>query len=160
MWAKTSNFELDAQVPLLIVPPRTRQAGVRTFALAELLDLYPTLTELCGLPRPAGVEGVSLVPVLKDPKAAVKRGAFTQHPRPAYYKGQPETMGVSVRTDRVRYTEWRDFKSGKIVARELYDHLRDPKETANVVGQPPDQRALDEATALLRGQFPIQSYLR
>jgi len=68
LWAKTSNFELDARVPLLIAAPGMAQ-GTRTDSLVELLDLYPTLTELCGLPLPQGVEGASLVPVLKNPRA-------------------------------------------------------------------------------------------
>ena len=158
LWCKTSNFELDARVPLIIARPKARPQGVKTDALAELLDLYPTLIELCGLPMPRGLEGVSLVPVLKDPTVLVKGAAFTQHPRPAYYKGEPQTMGVSVRTARYRYTEWRDFVTGRAVARELYDHASDPDENRNVIDSPPDQVALEEALGLLMRTFPRKSY--
>lgn len=132
LWAKTSNFELDAGVPLIIATPGMAQPGVKTDALAELLDLYPTLADVCGLPKPDGVEGVSLLPVLNDPKSTVRDAAATQHPRPAYFQGEPEVMGRSIRTAKYRYTEWRKFKTGELVAAELYDHDTDPRETVNV----------------------------
>jgi iduronate 2-sulfatase len=143
LWAKTSNFELDARVPLIIATPKTKTAGKTTESLAELMDLYPTLVELCGLPKVKGLEGVSLVPVLSSHRKSVRAAALTQHPRPAYYQGAPEAMGYSVRTDRFRYTEWRDWASGQIIARELYDHRLDPHETRNIAGDP--RRARDVA---------------
>ena len=158
LWAKTSNFELDARVPLIVAAPGLR-GGVRTKALAELLDLYPTLTELAGLPRPAGVDGVSLVPVLQDPAAAVRTAALTQHPRPAYYKGAPEAMGYSLRTGRHRYVEWRDWTNGAVVARELYDHGADPAETRNVAGDPVNAAAVAGAAELLKTFKPVAGTL-
>jgi iduronate 2-sulfatase len=158
LWCKTSNFELDARVPLVVAPPKCQQAGKKADAPVELLDLYPTLVELCGLPQPQDLEGTSLVPMLKDPKASAKLAAFTQHPRPAYYEGCPEAMGVSVRTVRFRYTEWRDFATGEVLAREVYDHMTDPHETRNVVDAPPDAAALDEARRLLEKTFPRRGY--
>ena len=82
------------------------------------------------------VEGVSLVPLLNNPGGSVKPVALTQIPRPAYPRGKPpDTMGYSIRSTRYRYTEWRDFKTGVVTARELYDHDQDPLETANVAGR-------------------------
>jgi iduronate 2-sulfatase len=100
----------------------------------ELLDLYPTLADLCELVPPENVEGTSLVPILDDAQAMVKDAALTQHPRPAYAaKGQaPEVMGYSIRSDRFRYTEWRRVNGSEIVAQELYDHATDPRETVNL----------------------------
>ena len=151
-------FELGARVPLLISTPDLKQRGARAAAPVELIDLFPTLAELCGLPAPAGLEGRSLVPVLADATAAVKPGAFTQHPRPEYYdrtpSGVPETMGYSVRTPKVRYTEWRKWDTGEVTARELYDHTTDPGETQNAVADPPDPAALDEAMKTLHAEFP------
>ncbi len=158
LWCKTSNFELDARVPLIIAAPHAKHRGVKTDALVELLDLYPTLVDLCGLPAVKGLEGVSLKPVLDDPTAAVKPAAFTQHPRPAYYKGEPEAMGCSVRTSGYRYTEWRGFRTGRVMARELYDHKTDPRETRNMVETTPDAASLQEAAELLRGVFPRAGY--
>jgi iduronate 2-sulfatase len=153
LWGKTSNFERDAHVPLVIAPPRPAHAGKSTDALVELLDLFPTLADLCGLPTPPGLAGASLRPVLDNPAASVKPAALTQHPRPAYYdrtpSGVPEAMGYSVRTDRVRYTEWRAWATGAVVARELYDHARDPAEMTNVIDRPPDPAALEAAQAHL-----------
>jgi iduronate 2-sulfatase len=158
LWGKTSNFELDARVPFFIATPDGKNAGRRTDSLAELLDLFPTLVELCHLPKPPGLEGANLAPVLRDPAARVKPAAFTQHPRPAYYDREPEktplAMGCSVRTALVRYTEWRDWKTGEVVARELYDAKRDSAETRNVVGLSGLAAAQREAESLLRRQFP------
>lgn len=158
LWAKTSCFELDARVPLLIVPPKHPRAGAKSDALVELLDLYPTLTDLCGLPSPAGLEGTSLRQVLADTTATVKPAAFTQHPRPAYYdrtdKGVPDAMGYSVRTAQARYTEWRDWQTGKLLAAELYDHADDPHELANLADSPAAGKQRAQAQRLLHRQFP------
>jgi iduronate 2-sulfatase len=158
LWAKTSNFELDARVPMFLAAPGRSSGSVRTDALVELVDLFPTLVELCGLPDPGELEGVSLAGLLRDPGTAVKPAAFSQFPRPAYYDREPtpipRAMGYSVRTARVRYTEWRDWTTGEVVARELYDARRDPGETRNAVDAPDLAAAQREAANLLRSQFP------
>lgn len=130
LWCKTSCFELDARVPLIISAPGF-PGGQVSDSMVELVDLYPTLAELCGLPS-AATEGKSLLPILEDPQVEVKDFAMTQHPRPAYYKGQPEVMGYSLRSSRFRYTEWRDWISGEAVAKELYDHEVDGDEMRNL----------------------------
>lgn len=159
LWGKTSNFEYDAHVPLLIANTDRKHGGAKTKALAELLDLFPTLVELCGLPTPNGLEGKSLAPVLADPTKSVKPAAFTQHPRPAYFdrepSKQPKAMGCSVRTDAVRYTEWRDWRTGEVIARELYDHDSDPAELRNAIDDSHLATARDEAEKLLKAQFPV-----
>lgn len=131
---KTTAFELDAHVPLILATGR-HTPGQRTDALVELLDLFPTLTELCALEAPSELEGVSLMPLLSDPSSNVKAVALTQTPRPNYPRGKlPKTMGYSVRSERFRYTEWRDFHTQEVKARELYDHTHDPQETVNLAG--------------------------
>jgi iduronate 2-sulfatase len=158
LWGKTSNFELDARVPCFVQVPGTANAGKRTSSLAELVDFFPTLVDLCHLPKPDGLEGVSLVPILKNPAQTILPAAFTQHPRPAYYdrepSGSPQVMGVSVRTSRVRYTEWRDWKSGEATARELYDDANDPHEMKNAIDAPALAGPQQEAEKLLSTQFP------
>jgi iduronate 2-sulfatase len=136
LWAKTSNFELDARVPLMIAAPGKSQAtgGKATGALVELLDLYPTLADLCGLQPPGDLGGKSLRPLLEGTAETVKHAALTQHTRPAYPSAEEplEAMGYSLRTERFRYVEWRSVEDGSIVAQELYDHQQDPRETVNL----------------------------
>jgi iduronate 2-sulfatase len=138
-WGKMTLFGWDARVPLIISAPGIGKGGVKTASLSELIDIFPTLTELCGLPAPPKLDGTSLVPVLKDGGATVKTAALTQHPRPALYWGGgpqalPQVMGYALSTDRWRYHEWRDFNTGAVVARELYDQKTDPLETVNMAG--------------------------
>ena len=151
LWAKTSNFELDARVPLIIAAPKL-PAGQRSKSLVELLDLYPTLVDLCGLPAPDYLEGRSLKPVLKEAEVTVKAAAFTWHPRPAYPPAgkDPDVMGYSMRSDRFRYTEWRKFGRDEIVARELYDHSKDPAETVNVANRPEFSQTMERLARLIR----------
>lgn len=135
LFGKLSNFELDAHVPLIMAVPAQARPGVTSRSLVELVDLYPTLADLCGLTPPQPLDGVSLRPVLDDPTKTVTDGALTQHPRPVT-EGRFETMGYSQRTDRFRYTEWRDWETGNVVARELYDQVNDPGETVNRADDP------------------------
>jgi iduronate 2-sulfatase len=162
LWGKTSNFELDARVPLIIASPLRRHAasvGKRTTALAELVDLYPTLFEVAGLQReelPENLEGKSLVPVLRDPSATVKDAAFTQHQQPFYGSRENwQAWGYSVRTDRWRFTEWRKIDGGEVMARELYDHENDSLETKNVAGDEANAAVVEKLSKRLTQQFPM-----
>jgi iduronate 2-sulfatase len=156
LWAKTSCFELDARVPVIV-----SRAGIKpgaTASLVELVDLFPTLVDACGLPSPAGLDGRSLVPVLEDATKSVKDAAYTQHPRPAYAdrtpKGVPDAMGVSVRTAAARYTEWREWETGKVLGAEYYDHARDPNEQTNRIDELKDSPDWKLARTALAKQFP------
>jgi len=152
---KTTAFELDAHVPLIIAAPG-REGAQRTDALVELIDLYPTLADLCGLTPPAGLEGVSLAPLLSDPDATVKDAALTQTTRPNYPKlNEPiDVMGYSLRTPRYRYIEWRDFKTGAVRERELYDEEHDPGEMTNLASRADQSQTLDELAAQLERVRP------
>jgi iduronate 2-sulfatase len=96
--------------------------------------------------------------VLNDPAKSVKPAAFTQHPRPAYFDRepdkQPKAMGVSVRTAAARYTEWRDWKTGAVIGRELYDEAQQPAELHNRADDPLFLSVRAQAESLLRKQFP------
>jgi iduronate 2-sulfatase len=127
-WCKHTNFELDTHVPMIISVPAMKTAGQRTWALTEYVDIYPTLSEICNLPIPKHLEGFSMVPLLKNPKLPWKKAAFSQYPR-------GKVMGYSMRTKNFRYTEWKKKQTGNVLARELYDHRKDPKENINVAAQ-------------------------
>lgn len=142
-WCKHSNVENDTNAPLLISVPGLKHAGQRTDALVEFVDIYPTLSELAGLPLPAHLEGLSFKPVLAEPQRPWKSAAFSQYPRQGM-------MGYSMRTDRYRYTEWQNRNSREIQARELYDHRTDPQENINLAHQPDYGATLAELSQQLK----------
>jgi iduronate 2-sulfatase len=129
LWAKHTNFEAAVRAPLVISVPGQRGAGHRSLALAEFVDIYPTLADVCGLPVPTGLDGVSLRPVLDDASARVREVAISQYPRKTKDR---RLMGYSIRDDRWRLTLWRDREDGTLVASELYDEEGDPDETVNL----------------------------
>ena len=159
LWGKTTNFELDARVPLIVSDPAQKSAHAKsTESIAELIDIYPTLADLADLKQglPANLDGTSLAKIVRDPSVSVKNAAFTQHQHPFYgSKKNWQAWGYSVRTDRWRYTEWRDIESDEVVASELYDYQSDPLETQNVIG-PHHNKAIQECKVLLHQQFPPQ----
>lgn len=137
-WCKATNYELDTRVPLIIRVPGNPNAGARTEALVELVDVFPTLVDLAGLPPTKGLAGVSLRPVLDDAGATVKDAAFSQFPRPwesRNWRSKPRIMGYTVRTERWRYVSWIDLIDGRETARELYDHATDDAEMRNLADE-------------------------
>lgn len=157
LWGKTTNFELDARVPLIIVDPRSSKSrGKTTKAFFELVDLFPTLAELAGIFEdiPGNLEGKSQASVVAAPEAHVKTAAFTQHQQP--FRGSRDNWkawGYSVRTESWRFTQWRSISKGEVVAEELYDHTTDPLESRNVLYSA-EPRLLDELRTLLEVEFP------
>ena len=130
-WAKHSNVEDDTRAPLILSVPGMAKAGGATNALVEFVDIYPTLAELAGLPRPAHLEGTSFKPLLDQPDRPWKSAAFSQFPR------GKALMGYTMRTDRYRYTKWVNRKDpAKVDAVELYDHQTDPQENTNLAKAP------------------------
>ena len=135
LWAKANNFELDTRTPLMLHVPGMRAAGKRCDRLVELVDIYPTLCDACGVEPPADLEGASLLPLAADPMLEWKSAAFSQFPRPYPAAEDWTEMGYTMRTERYRYTEWFD-RSEALVAHELYDYEIAPTETANLAGRP------------------------
>jgi len=127
LFTKMTNFEQGTRVPLMLSLPGQKTAGQRTKALVELVDLYPTLAQLCDLPLPKHLEGTSFAPLLEKPDQPWKKAAFSQYLR----TGKPPYTGRSIRTDRWRYTEWHDLKQ-QPAGVEFYDELNDPQETVNL----------------------------
>lgn len=132
LWQKGDLFEGSCRVPMIISRPGMKAAGKTAAHVAEMIDLYPTLTELAGLSTPKHVMGVSLVPVLKNPLQSVRDAAFTVTVirGPEFrQKYKVKAKGYTLRTDRYRYTEWGEY--GKY-GRELYDYENDPEEFTNL----------------------------
>ena len=108
--------------------------GEQVDLFAETVDIFPPLAELAGLPAPQGpqsIDGISLVPVLKDANARVRDHAFHAYPR--------KLLGRAIRTDRYRMVAWRNPGQPLASAQyELYDYQDDPNETRNHASQQPE----------------------
>jgi iduronate 2-sulfatase len=143
LYQKMTLFEQSARVPLIVVVPGLTKPGSVVTTPVGLVDLYPTLAELCGVPRPENLQGQSLVPMLRNPEEKGRGWALTQVTR---RRGGKEFFGYSIRTERYRYTEW----DGGAEGRELYDHAEDPQERFNRVDDPKYQQVVQELAALLQ----------
>ena len=131
-WEKQSLFEAATRVPLMIGGAGVEAIGRTCSRTVEHLDIYPTLVEMCGLSgSPSTLQGQSLVPLLSNPDAAWGRPAVSQiYRRPGSFKNLPlgGIMGYSIRTERYRYTFWKQGSEGE----ELYDYQSDPRELHNL----------------------------
>ena len=153
-WMKPNLFEGATRVPLIVSAPGYAP-GRATGRIVELLDLYPTITELAGLPVPRQVQGRSLRPLLRNPGAPWPHAAFSQvqrgGPSPSGRTSSvlPDTtrpfLGRSVRTDRWRYTQWDEGRRGS----ELYDHRTDPGEVTNLAARPEHAATVAQLRRLL-----------
>jgi len=145
LWQKMSLFEESARVPLLIVAPGVAKPGAVAKTPVGLIDLYPTLAELCGVEAPPNLQGQSLVPMLKDASAKGRGWTISQVTRGRGRSGQ-RFFGYTLRTARWRYTEWDEGGAG----RELYDHDGDPKELTNLAGNTAHAATVAELSSQLR----------
>jgi len=142
-WNKRTNWEIATRVPLFVSIPNQATSGAQSDALVELVDLYPTLAELCGLTPPPDLEGKSLVPLLSDPTQPWKSAAYSTYVGQTAKLGR--TFGRAIRTDRYRLVEWSGSNAADPVY-ELYDHNVDPQEDFNVAGAP-ENAAIVESLA-------------
>lgn len=119
-WGKTTLWEEVARAPLIWRVPGLTQPGVLCARTVDFMSIYPTLTELCGVPTPTHVQGVSIKPLLADPQAPWDRPGVTTS-----QQGQH-----SVRTEKWRYIRYQDGTE------ELYDEVNDPYEWTNLAAKP------------------------
>jgi len=141
-WSKAGSlWEQGTRVPLVIHDPRVRGNGRASPRVVELLDLYPTLTELCGLPTPAGLEGRNLAPLLAQPDAEWDHPAYT-----VWNERGCGITGVVVRTENWRYAEFFGPGAGAF----LTDPAADPHELKNLVADPRHAAVVAKLSALAR----------
>jgi uncharacterized sulfatase len=142
LWQKKSLFDVCDRVPMIIVPPKSKTTGVSPRTV-EMIDLYPTLADLCGLKAPSYLDGVSLRPLLENPTAKWNLPAYSQVLRDAF-------NGYSVRTEKWRYTVWDNGKAGS----ELYDHDNDPGELKNLAKNPQYAGVVKTMESLIDKNWP------
>jgi iduronate 2-sulfatase len=118
IWGKHALFEESLHSPLIICCPNMTEPGKATTSVVETMDIFPTLSDLAGLPEPAFAQGVSLRPILADPEIL----------------GHPAISYAGARTIRTESHRLIAHKNGHI---ELYDHTSDEKETRNVAAENP-----------------------
>jgi arylsulfatase A-like enzyme len=141
-WRKFTLWERSCRVVMAVVAPSVARAGGECERTVELLDIYPTLTDLCGLPARKELEGRSLRPLLENPKAPWDKPAITSD-------GPDKT---TVRTERWRYSRFPDGE-------ELYDHAADPHEWHNLANRPEHAATKKQLAALLPAN-PVRTRLR
>jgi arylsulfatase A-like enzyme len=169
LWQKQSLWENSTHVPLIISVPGNANNGKSCPRPVELIDLHATLAEVCGLPLPQS-DGTSLKPLLDNPQAALDKPAFTQTLRGAPVgtnapgfdpknlekgkgkkgKGKGKAggfLGVSVRTEQFRYTEWDEGRQGAT----LFDLQNDPQETKDLAKDPAHAETVAKMKAMLAG---------
>jgi len=178
MWGKHTNLENGARMPLIIVPPGG-SAVRRVDSPVELIDVFPTLVTLAGLPMPAQLQGRSLQPLLTGALTAVHEGAITLNDAwwatsgggwPRARPVNARALGYSYRTERYRYTQWVRYVQrsqhggntsedklagwsaiGVDAGVTLFDYEADPTETNNIAGEAESAEVVRRlGTALLR----------
>jgi iduronate 2-sulfatase len=152
LWNKHTNFEQATHVLMMMSIPG-QKTGIKPVTISEFTDIFPTLCDLVDIPKPGYLDGKSLLPSIKDPSFKVREFAMSQYPR-----GR-ERMGYSIRTDRFRYTVWLEkgfrtwmpFDEKLVIAREMYDYVKDPQETENVLEKPEYQNDRKKMEQLFLG---------
>jgi arylsulfatase A-like enzyme len=132
-WRKMALWEESTRVPLAFRLPRSVSCGQSCDQAVSLIDIYPTLLELCNLPNVKGLEGTSLLPQLKNPATRRLEPAVTTW----YYKNH------AVRSLNFRYIRYRDGTE------ELYDHRSDPNEHTNLAADPRYARIKEKLAAYM-----------
>jgi arylsulfatase A-like enzyme len=141
-WSKAGSlFEMGTRVPLIISAPGMSGNGRSSYRVVQSLDVYPTLCELCGLDVPAGGEGTSLMPLLRDPAAGWGRPAYS-----VWAEDSRTLHGVAVRTEQWRYVEY--GPNGENGAMLL--DPKDPWETKNLAYDPQYANVCAELSKLTR----------
>lgn len=142
LWCKSTNFEIATKVPLLVYDPAHEKYATHIKSNVELIDIYPTLIDLCGFDKKVELPGQSLTSIMRG-ESEGKDIAFSQFPRPynAIHNADRQThMGYTVRTQNWRYTLWFELATGEIIDKELYYLPGNELEKENISGLSTCQR--------------------
>ncbi|MGB0369993.1 MAG: sulfatase [Opitutales bacterium] len=123
MWGKVMLWDMGTKVPMIVRVPGMTRPGSSSDSIVELVDIYPTLTQLAGLRAPDNLQGKSMVPIIQNPKADTKEFAYTVVRRAG-------NLGKTIMNDRYHYMAWPNGSE------ELYDFAKDPEEMVNLVNSP------------------------
>jgi len=140
-WCKQTVYEIDTHVPLIVNAPNITAKGQQCDRLVELVDIFPTLSDLAGINPPEYLQGTSMKPLLENPTQEWKTAVFSQHHRrPKESPDHKRYMGYSMTTDKFHYVEWYIWDNekkvkGDYVTCELYDATIDPDENINIAGE-------------------------
>jgi iduronate 2-sulfatase len=133
IWTKHTNYEQATRIPILMSAPGMIEPSLSTKHPVESVDIFPTLAELAGLPTPdvpQPIDGLSLVPILKEPMKRIRDHAYHVYPN--------QKLGRSIRTERYRLVEWQATGDSKAQPEyELYDYQTDPLEKRNLAADNP-----------------------
>ena len=144
-WSKHGSlWEIGLRTPLMFSVPGGAANGKASPRIVESLSLFPTLIELCGLPKVDGMQGVSVTPLLRDPNATWDRPAIS-------VSYQQRVLGRSVRTEKWHYADWEDGKEGAM----LIDVNNDPNELKNLANDPKHASVVAEMKKHLTRLPPI-----
>ena len=137
IWGKVTLFDIGAKVPFIVRAPGLSQSGANSEAMVELIDIYPTLTDLAGLKAPGHLQGSSLRPLLSNPeRLGKKKYAYSVVTR------GPKNLGYALRNQNWRYGKWPDGE-------ELYNLRNDPQEKNNLAQKEHVKKRLEEFRKIL-----------
>ncbi|SNR78326.1 Arylsulfatase A [Lutibacter agarilyticus] len=146
-WAKWTSHRISMQIPLIISSPFISTSG-NTNALVELVDIYPTIAQLCDIEIPnKQLEGKSLAPILHNPNLEGKSHIFINN-----------TNGYTIKTQKYSYTEYINPINNKLIDRMLYDHDKDPDENENVVETAEYAKIVDDLHKELHSSYYANIY--
>jgi len=146
-WTKFTNHKITSQVPLIVRAPGYKKGSVNS--LVELVDIYPTLAELCSLESPKNqLDGKSFVSLLQNNKSKIKELVFTK-----------KENGYTIKTHGYSYTEFIDLNTGKKITCTLFDHNLDPDENINIAKDKSSKNIISELSSLLRTKYHDNIYV-